>query len=256
MASVATPTVWPTYTPAPHTASTATADDGQPEYVPAAFEATSLGQAVLRYNAAHRQKITMHVVGRDSQGVDRAMYQDLVARQWRIMGPEDFPQSADKSGWPYLVIALQDTLDANSVAGWGYVLEHEWVHMVAAANLATAGLNLAELMRSPDGSFSHQARFHEVCADFYPRDPNGEHRPVAAFYGALQRMPELLRVLSAFEPPALAYQPAAEYQVLAITGLPLVDAACVWDRAAMQAVRRLYDERQGTGAFNLLFPGY
>jgi hypothetical protein len=198
----------------------------------------------------------MHVVSGDSQGIDRAMYQDLIARRWRVMGPEDFAGSASKPGWPYLVIALQDTLDANSVEGWGYVLDHEWVHMTAAANLATADLNLAQLMRGPDGRFSHQARFHEVCADFFPRDPNGEHRPVAEFYGALGRMPELLRVLSAVDPQELAYQPPPQYQILAITGVPLVDAACVWDRAAMRAVRRLYDQRQGDGAFDLLFPGY
>jgi hypothetical protein len=198
----------------------------------------------------------MHVVGRDSEGIDGDMYQDLLQRRWRIMGPEDFAASIQKSGWPYIVIALEDELDAISAEGWGYVLAHELVHITAAANIATEGLNLAELMRNPDGTFTHAALFHEVCADFYPRDKDGNHRPVAVFYGAMTRMPELLRVLSEYDSTVIAYDPPPDYEVLAITGISLVDAACAWDRSAIEVVRDLYDKKRGPGAFNVLFPLY
>jgi len=242
-----------TLAPPPHTATTVHAE---PTHVPAAFEGTTLGQAVTAYNATHPHKITLHVVGQDSDGVDGQMYEDLLERQWRIMGPEDFAESITKPGWPYIVIAREETLDAISAEGWGYVLDHELVHMVAAANLAANGLNLAELMRSPDGTFGHKARFHEVCADFYPRDAEGEHHPVARFYGAMDRMPELLRVLEEYDAEALAYQSPPDYEVLAITGKPLVDAACAWDHQAVEVVRGLYDEKRGPGAFDALFPSY
>jgi hypothetical protein len=211
---------------------------------------------VTRYNAMHLHQITLHVVGAGSEGVDGEMYRDLLGRGWRIMGPEDFAGSIEKPGWPYLVVARADALDANAVAGWGYVLDHEFVHMVAAANLWSEGLNLAELMRRADGTFTPEARFHEVCADFYPRDVQGRHRPVAQFYGALDKMPALLRVLQAYDPADLAHDAPADYQVLNITSLPVVDAACVWDRQAIEAVRALYDQEQGAGAFDALFPSY
>jgi hypothetical protein len=172
------------------------------------------------------------------------------------MGPEDFAGSTKKAGWPYIVIAREDALDANSAGGWGYVLDHEIAHMIAAANLATEGLNLAELMRKPDGTFTHEAFFHEVCADFYPRDQDGNHRPVARFYDAMNRMPELLHVLREYDSEVLTYEPPPDYEVLAITGISLVDAACAWDRKAMEAVRELYDTKRGPGAFNALFPAY
>lgn len=217
---------------------------------------TTLGQAVLRYNATHSQRILMYVVSAESQGVDREMYQDLLTRGWRIMGPEDFAESVVKPGWPYIVIAREDALNANSVQVWGYVLEHEFVHMVAAANLASEGANLADLMRNPDGGFTHQARFHEVCADFYPRDETGDHRPVAPFYGAMTRMPELIEVLETYDSEALSYRPPSDYEVLTITGIPVLDAACVWDRRAMERVRFLYDAQLDEGAFDVLFPIY
>jgi hypothetical protein len=198
----------------------------------------------------------MHVVSRDSEGTDGEMYRDLLERRWRIMGPEDFAESIKKSGWPYIVIAREDALDANSAGGWGYVLDHELVHMIAAANLASEGLNLAELMRNPNGTFTHEALFHEVCADFYPRDKDGDHRPVARFYDAMNKMPELLQVLREYDSKVVAHSPPPDYEVLAITGIPLVDAACAWDRTAMETVRDLYDKKRGSDAFNELFPTY
>jgi hypothetical protein len=172
------------------------------------------------------------------------------------MGPEDIAGSIQKSGWPYIVIAREDALNAIAVEGWTYVLDHELVHMIAAANLATEGHNLAELMRRPDGTFTHAARFHEVCADFYPRDEDGNHRPVAVFYDALNTMPELLRVLSEYEAETLAYHPPSGYEVLTITGVALVDSACTWDRRAMDVLRDLYDGKRDVGAFDVLFPSY
>jgi hypothetical protein len=224
--------------------------------IPAAYADTSLGRAVAAYNAAHPRAMTLHVVGSNSTGLEGVMYRDLIARRLRIMGPEDVADSAQLPGWPYLVIAVQEDLNANSVTGWGYVLEHEYVHMVAAANLAADGVNLAQLMRQPDGTFTHQALFHEVCADFFPRDPDGNHRPVASFYGAMDRMPELLRVLEGMDAAALAHQPPSHYEILPITGLPLMDAACVWDREALRRVQELYDEQMGPGAFDTLLPTY
>jgi hypothetical protein len=228
----------------------------QPVYVPTAYAGTTLGIAVARYNALHPHKITMHVVGENSPGSDGAMYRDLLERGWRIMGPEDVAESVEKSGWPFIVIAREEEVDALSVEGWGPVLDHELVHIIAAANVATEGQNLAELMRKSDGSFTHEARFHEVCADFYPRDENGNHHPVAVGYGAMDRMPELLRILEEVDAAALAYDPPAGYVILPITGNSLVDAACVWDRNAMAVVRDLVDQKQGLGAFDLLFPEY
>jgi len=198
----------------------------------------------------------MHVVGENSAGIDGAMYRDLLERRWRIMGPEDVAESVEKSGWPFIVIAREDELDALSVEGWGYVLDHELVHIIAAANLALEGQNLAEFMRKSDGSFTHEARFHEVCADFYPKDENGNHHPVAIRYGAMDRMSELLRVLGEVDAAAVAYDPPVDYEILPITGSPVVDAACVWDRTAMNTVRDLYDQKQGPGGFDLLFPEY
>jgi hypothetical protein len=227
-----------------------------PGYVPGAYEGTTLAKAVVAFNATHPHRITLHVVSKDSEGIDGDMYQDLIQRRWRVMGPEDFAASIGKAGWPYIVIAREDALDAISVAGWGYVLDHELVHMVAAANLAIDSLNLAELMRRPDGTFTNEARFHEVCADFYPRDEDGNHRPVASGYDAMDRMPQLLRVVEEHDSQLTAYQLPPDFEVLAITGSSLVDAACVWDRTAMTIVRDLYDEMQGQGAFNALFPSY
>lgn len=238
----------------PGTSSTIEADGAGPVgYVPVGYAGTALGQAVSTYNATHPYRVVLHVVSGDSEGIDGEMYQDLLAREWYIMGPEDFAGSIEKQGWPYVVIAREETLDANPVKVWGYVLDHEFVHMVAAANLATEGLNLAELMRAPDGIFTHEARFHEVCADYYPRDEDGNHRPVARSYGAMDRMPQLLEVLDDGAP---AHDPPPGYEVLDITGVPLVDAACVWDREAMEAVRDLYDAERGLGAFDVLFPTY
>jgi hypothetical protein len=215
-----------------------------------------LGEAVSAYNGDHPQKITMHVVGRSSTGLEGAMYRDLVNRRLRIMGPEDFAGSAELSGWPHLVVAIEEDVNANSVTGWRYVLEHERVHMVAAANLAAEGVNLAQLMRKPDGTFTNEALFHEVCADFFPRDQEGNHRPVASFYDAMKRMPELLRALEEVDSAAITYQPPPHYEILPITGLTLLDAACVWDREAMRMVRELYDGKMGPGAFDALFPTY
>ena len=227
-----------------------------PGHVPTAYAATALGMAVARYNALHLHQITMHVVGENSAGIDGAMYRDLLERRWRIMGPEDVAESVEKSGWPFIVIAREDELDALSVEGWGYVLDHELVHIIAAANLALEGQNLAEFMRKSDGSFTHEARFHEVCADFYPKDENGNHHPVAIRYGAMDRMSELLRVLGEVDAAAVAYDPPVDYEILPITGSSLVDAACVWDRTAMAVVRDLVDQQQGSGGFDLLFPEY
>jgi hypothetical protein len=257
--STSTPTSAPTFTPP--LIPTPTADAGQPvtqdrSHVPAAYEDTTLGHAVTEYNVVYSRMITMYVVGRDSTGMEGAMYHDLIERRLRIMGPEDFAGSAHLSGWPYLVVAIEEDLNANSVTGWRYVLEHERVHMVAASNLAAEGVNLAQLMRRPDGTFTNEALFHEVCADFYPRDQEGNHRPVASFYDAMNRMPELLRVLEEVDSAAITYQPPTHYEILPITGLSLVDAACVWDREAMQMVRELYDGRVGPGAFDALFPAY
>jgi hypothetical protein len=200
--------------------------------------------------------ITMHIVSSTSEGIEGAMYRDLIARQLRIMGPEDVAHSTQLSGWPDIVIAIEEDLDVLSVTGWRYVLDHESVHMVAAANLAAGGVNLAGLMRQPDGTFTHMARFHEVCADYYPRDAAGNHRPVARFYGAMDKMPELLGVLEEADDAAVTYQPPPGYEVLPITGLALADAACVWDREAQQRVRELYDAQEGAGAFDALFPAY
>ena len=102
-----------------------------PEFVPAAYAETTLGQAVTRYNASHFHKITMHVVSGASEGVDGAMYHDLLERALRIMGPEDYAASIQKAGWPYIVIARQDTLDANPAGVWGYVLDHEFEDRVS-----------------------------------------------------------------------------------------------------------------------------
>ena len=198
----------------------------------------------------------VHVVSSSSKGLDREMYDDLVARGWRMMGPEDIAGSEAKPGWPYVVIARDDTLSANSVEVWGYVLEHEFVHMVAAANLTFEGVNLAEVMREAEGSFTHRARFHEVCADYYPLDTEGNHRPVAESYGAMSRMPDLLSALAEYAVDDLEYDPPAHFDVLPITGIPLVDAACVWDREAMERIETLYDAKRGDGAFEILFPLY
>jgi hypothetical protein len=211
---------------------------------------------VADYNATHPRTITMHVVSSASEGIEGAMYRDLIARRLRIMGPEDVADSAQLSGWPDIVIAIEEDLSALSVTGWRYVLDHESVHMVAAANLAGEGVNLAQLMRQPDGTFTHAARFHEVCADYYPRDAAGNHRPVARFYGAMTKMPELLGVLEEAGDIADTYQPPPGHQILPITGLPLVDAACAWDRDAQQMVRERYDAQMGAGAFDTLFPAY
>jgi hypothetical protein len=184
------------------------------------------------------------------------MYRDLVERAWYIMGPEDFAASESKLGWPFILIAREETLDFNPVETWYHVIEHEYVHMAAAANVALDGESIAVLMRGPDGSFTHRARFHEVCADYYPRDDAGAHRPVALFYGAIERMAELLRALESYEAEQLAFQAQAGYTVLTITGIPVVDAACVWDREAMAVVQELYDAKEGAGAFDILFPAY
>ena len=221
-----------------------------------AYADTSLGRAVANYNATHPRVITIYVVSSASEGVEGAMYRDLIARQLRIMGPEDVADSTQLSGWPDIAIAIEEDLNVLSVTGWRYVLDHESVHMVAAANLAGEGVNLAQLMRQPDGSFTHVARFHEVCADYYPRDTTGNHRPVARFYGAMEKMPGLLEALEKAGDAALTYQPPPGFEVLPITGLALVDAACVWDREAQQRVRELYDAQMGEGAFDALFPMY
>ena len=217
---------------------------------------TSLGQAIQIYNSINDRRIVVHVVSSESEGLDQEMYEDLSARGWRMMGPEDFAGSIEKPGWPYVVIALEDTLNANTIEVWGYVLEHEYVHMVAAENLALEGINLAEVMRGENGVFTHRARFHEVCADYYPLDAEGNHRPVAEFYGAMPRMTELLDVLAEYSEEDLEYISDPNLTILPITGISLLDAACVWDREAMERVRTLFDARRGDGSFDILFPVY
>jgi hypothetical protein len=54
----------------------------------------------------------------------------------------------------------------------------------------------------------------------------------------------------------VAYDPPPNYEVIAVTGNSLVDAACVWDRAAIESVKELFDRKRGPGAFNALFPQY
>jgi hypothetical protein len=79
---------------------------------------------------------------------------------------------------------------------------------------------------------------------------------VAEFYGAMPRMTELLDVLAEYSEEDLEYISDPNLTILPITGISLLDAACVWDREAMERVRTLFDARRGDGSFDILFPVY
>ena len=177
-----------------------------------------------------------------SHPVLRAMAQDMKARSFNFMGPEDFHYSAELDGYPFTLFTTLG--EANVPQPGSRLYEHEFIHMAAAANvLDRYGVPLAKLMR-PDGcAFTPRARFHEVCADY--------RRNTAPVYGASTSMPRLLEVVEGIAPD---YERLDDFEVrLELTGVSLVDAACLWDLEAMDALEDLYDGVEGVGAFETLF---
>lgn len=189
--------------------------------------------------------LTVYLVRPTStDAVERAMAFDLAARRFHYMGPEDFRYAVDKPGYPFTLFTVKG-LEAIPAEGTP-LYEHELTHMAAAAHVKrVTGRALAELMR-PDGcAFTYRARFHEVCADW--------KRFVAPVYQSREKMRRLLDVLGADVP---AYARTDEFVGrLDTTGIDLIDAACLWDEPAMNALEAVFDERaQSAGAFRALFP--
>lgn len=188
--------------------------------------------------------VTVYQVSRDAMNVvDRAMAFDLEARGFNYMGPEDFYLSARKPGYPFVLFT---TKDAQALPKPGTPLfEHEYTHMAAADTLQKLYRRpLASEMR-PDGcTFSYRARFHEVCADW--------KRFVAPVYASRAIMPKVIGVIEADAP---AYARRDDYVgKVDITGIDLLDAACLWDLRAIARLENLYDQRTTPGAFQRLFP--
>ena len=189
-------------------------------------------------------EMTVHFVSTASDSViERAMAHDMNARGFGFMGPEDFHYSVELEGYPFTLITTRSEAQVPQPGSGLY--EHEFVHMAAAQNVMTRyQLPLARLMRPGGCEFTSSARFHEVCADW--------DNFVAPSYGSATKMQELLSVIEPLDPEW--ERTDAFVGRVDVTGIDLIDSACLWDLGAIHELRQLYDAEQGEEAFDALFP--
>lgn len=171
---------------------------------------------------------TLLVISAESEGVQGAIYRDLLKRHLRATsGPDEGFDTRSLDCFPKCVLVRAEVVNEISVESWVNVLRHEQRHMVQAAN----NPNLALQFRpTTDALFTTYAAFMEACADdgiFVAEN----------IYHSSERMPELRAVLG-------------------LENVGLMEPACAGFRESYESIVTAFDAKQGEGAFAALFPPY